>query len=114
MPGTTREFSEELEPVAPPYGVPEVVELDGLQENLERLNGLVGQYVNVLATIGGVVTFAAHRVEVAPGQYETRAIVGKWDSYAPAERLEREKPDELSADEVEAHFPEGEPAPAGG
>lgn len=94
--GTTREFQEHFDPVAPAYGVPEVVE-DPLQANIARLSELIGQYVNVLLTIGGVVTFAAHRVEVAPGQYETRAVVGKWDSYAPAERLpDGDEPEEIA------------------
>lgn len=104
--GATRDFTEHMDTAAQPDGVPAVVEVNALGANIEQLGGLIGQYVDVLLAIGGVVTFAAHRVEVRPGEYETRAVVGKWDSYAPAERLA--EPEVVEAEE------ELEPQPAGG
>jgi hypothetical protein len=120
--GTTREWAEALEPEQFDPEVGSAVTAAVAPDNLDLAEALVSEAARIVLRTGGVVAITADRVEVAPGQFVTRGLVFKWDSYGgPAQRAPREKrqerppvepepevveePDELDAVAAAAHVP---------
>ena len=60
--------------------------------NADEVAAMLVDVGTVVRMVGGVCTFGAQRVEVAPGQFETVAIVAQWSSYAPAQRVPKPEP----------------------
>lgn len=66
----------------------------------EELGQALNDLVTVLSLVGGGAVIAAHRKEVAPGNWMTVGFHIRWQSYVPAERYQEEPVEQ--ADEVPA------------
>lgn len=53
----------------------------------DELGELVADLIGSVHRLGGMFSVAAHRQEVAPGQFETTAFVVTHDKHSPAEKL---------------------------
>ncbi len=60
----------------------------------EEATQLVADLIGSVFQLGGLFSFASHREEVAPGQYETTAILVTHDSHSPATKLPKAGQDE--------------------
>lgn len=65
----------------------------------EELGDLLGDLIGSIARLGGMFAVAAHREEVAPGQFETTAYIVTHDKHSPAAKL-KPIPDDAPAEDV--------------
>lgn len=90
MPGTERDDWIE-DPTDLPteweIGGPALETADGDDDQLIQR---IVEWAAVLRRVGGIVSCAAIRREIAPDHYVTVGFKFKWDSFAPTERLPRE------------------------
>ena len=78
-------------------------------EHRSELEALMLDAAAVLERIGGTFSIVAVRREIAPGLFVPDRFVAKWESFAPAERMQRrEEPRPAPAPAPE---PEPEPEP---
>jgi hypothetical protein len=63
-------------------GDPFVVDDDATLEHA------LGEVITILSRIGGAVTILANREQIAPEHWHTTSYVLRWNSFAPARRLE--------------------------
>lgn len=72
----------------------------------DELAELVGDLIGSIHRLGGIFNVAAHREEVAPGQFETTAFIVQHDKHSPAVKLPKQA--------QEAPVPEAEDEPSAG
>lgn len=59
-----------------------------LVDDDETLAAALGDVITILSRIGGAVTILANREQVSAEHYHTTSFVFRWNSFAPARRLE--------------------------
>lgn len=59
-----------------------------LVDDDETLAASVHEALTILSRIGGAITILANREQVAPEHWHTTSYVFRWNSFAPARRLE--------------------------
>lgn len=75
------------------------VPADPMEVDDEATLGMaLGEIITILTRVGGGAMVAAHRKEVAPGNWMTVGYHIKWQSFIPGERFEQPEP---QADELE-------------
>lgn len=92
MAGTSRE-----DWIDAPNPIPDGWEPDGpavyfdIDDGLEAIHQKLANWVTVGMMVGGIFTCVAVRKEIAPGMFITDGFGFKWDSYAPAAKLDRDE-----------------------
>lgn len=102
-----RTFEAEAEPILPDGFWPgETIEAT----NRSDLEQLMLDAATVLDRIGGTFSIVAIRREIGPGLFVPVGFRGKWESFAPAQRLPEPAPAPVETPEA-APEPEPDPEP---
>lgn len=70
---------------------------EGLEPNPGRVQTFFAELAVIQSRIGGTMTLATRRKEVAPGRVETMATICRWRSFVPIEKAQEAPPAEQEA-----------------